>query len=79
MYEKLNSTGVESGYPGILGLIGNARSDSVIYGLPPEKTGKRGRPAADFLCMAGKGASEPDGERLDAVYSVIPLHISVEH
>ena len=28
-----------------LGLIGNARSDSVIYDLPPAKTGKRGRPA----------------------------------
>ena len=28
-----------------LGLIGNARSDSVIYGLPPQRTGKRGRPA----------------------------------
>lgn len=28
-----------------LGLVGNARSDSVIYDLPPVKTGKRGRPA----------------------------------
>ncbi len=27
------------------GLIGNARSDSVIYDLPPQRTGKRGRPA----------------------------------
>ena len=26
-------------------LIGNAGSDSVIYGLPPQRTGKRGRPA----------------------------------
>ncbi|KAI4449869.1 hypothetical protein C823_004402 [Eubacterium plexicaudatum ASF492] len=28
-----------------LDLIGNARSDSVIYDLPPQRTGKRGRPA----------------------------------
>ena len=28
-----------------LGLIGNARLDSVIYDLPPQRTGKRGRPA----------------------------------
>lgn len=29
-----------------LDLIGNARSDSVIYDLPPQPTGKRGRPAS---------------------------------
>ena len=29
-----------------LDLIGNARSDSVIYDLPPKRTGKRGRPAS---------------------------------
>jgi len=28
-----------------LDLIGNARSDSVLYDLPPQRTGKRGRPA----------------------------------
>ena len=28
-----------------LGLIGNARYDSVLYGLAPQPTGKRGRPA----------------------------------
>ena len=28
-----------------LDLIGNARSDSVIYDLPPQPTGKKGRPA----------------------------------
>jgi len=26
-------------------LIGNARSDSVIYDLPPQRTGKKGQPA----------------------------------
>ena len=29
-----------------LDLIGNARSDSVIYDLKPQRTGKRGRPAS---------------------------------
>ena len=29
-----------------LDLIGNARSDSVMYDLPPQPTGRRGRPAA---------------------------------
>ena len=29
-----------------LDMIGNARSDSVIYDLPPQRTGKRGRPAS---------------------------------
>ena len=27
-------------------IIGNAKSDSVIYDLPPQRTGKRGRPAS---------------------------------
>ena len=29
-----------------LDLIGNARSDFILYDLPPQKTGKRGRPAS---------------------------------
>ena len=29
-----------------LDLIGNARSDSVIYDLAPQRTGKKGRPAS---------------------------------
>ena len=42
-------TGCDSSSPGIsysnLDIICNARCDSVIYGLAPEPTGKRGRPA----------------------------------
>ena len=43
-YVKQDLVCVVDEYPN-LGLIGNARSDSVIYDLPPAKTGKRGRPA----------------------------------
>jgi len=48
---------------GNLDIICNARSDSVIYGLPPARTGKRGRPAEhgkklsideDFQLSGGK-------------------------
>ena len=43
-YVKKNLVSVIDEYKN-LGLIGNARSDSVIYDLPPQRTGKRGRPA----------------------------------
>ena len=43
-YAKKDLTGVVSEYPN-LDIICNVRCDSVIYDLPPEKTGKRGRPA----------------------------------
>ena len=43
-YVKKNLVSIVDEYPN-LDLIGNARSDSVIYDLPAAKTGKRGRPA----------------------------------
>ncbi len=43
-YVKKNLVSIVDEYPN-LDLIGNARSDSVIYDLPPAPTGKRGRPA----------------------------------
>ena len=43
-YTKQNLISVINEYPN-LGLIGNARSDSVLYDLAPERTGRRGRPA----------------------------------
>lgn len=43
-YVKKNLVSIVDEYPN-LGLIGNARLDSVIYDLAPVKTGKRGRPA----------------------------------
>ena len=42
-YTKQELIAVIDEYPN-LGLIGNARSDSAIYDLPPAPTGKRGRP-----------------------------------
>ena len=38
-------------YPN-LDLIGNARSDSVIYDLAPAPTGKKGRPAKHGRCLS---------------------------
>ena len=43
-YVKKNLVSIVDEYEN-LDLIGNARSDSVIYDLPPQRTGKRGRPA----------------------------------
>ena len=43
-YVKKNLVSIIDEYEN-LDIIGNARSDSVIYGLPPQRTGKRGRPA----------------------------------
>lgn len=43
-YMKQNLVSIVEEYPN-LDLIGNARSDSVIYDLAPQPTGRRGRPA----------------------------------
>ena len=43
-YVKKNLVSIVDEYEN-LDLIGNARSDSVIYDLPPQRTGKKGRPA----------------------------------
>mgnify|MGYP002526309696 CR=1 FL=1 len=43
-YVKQNLVSIVEEYPN-LDLIGNARSDSVLYDLAPEPTGHRGRPA----------------------------------
>ena len=43
-YVKKNLVSIVDEYEN-LDLIGNARSDSAIYDLPPQPTGKRGRPA----------------------------------
>ena len=44
-YVKKNLVSIVDEYEN-LDLIGNARSDSVIYDLPPQRTGKRGKPAS---------------------------------
>ena len=61
-YVKQNLVSIVDEYPN-LDLIGNARSDSVLYDLAPEPTGHRGRPAKhgrrlsiekDFTLSEGK-------------------------
>ena len=44
-YVKKNLVSIVDEYKN-LDLIGNAKSDSNIYDLPPQRTGKKGRPAA---------------------------------
>ena len=44
-YTKKNLVSIIDEYPN-LDLIGNARIDSVMYDLAPERTGRRGRPAS---------------------------------
>lgn len=44
-YVKKNLVSIIDEYEN-LDIIGNARSDSVIYDLPQQRTGKRGRPAS---------------------------------
>ncbi len=44
-YAKKNLVSIVDEYQN-LGLIGNARSDSVLYDLPPQRTGKKERPAS---------------------------------
>ncbi|KAI4447490.1 hypothetical protein C823_002009 [Eubacterium plexicaudatum ASF492] len=64
-YVKKNLVSIVDEYEN-LDLIGNARSDSVIYDLPPQRTGKRGRPA-----LHGKKLSIQDDFTLSDEKSVI--------
>lgn len=56
-YVKKNLVTIVEEYPN-LDLIGNARSDSVIYDLAPAPTGRKGRPAKH-------------GQRLDEIHPAI--------
>ena len=66
-YVKKNLVSIVDEYEN-LDLIGNARSDSAIYGLPPQRTGKRGRPA-----LHGKKLSIHD----DFILSTKKLEITI--
>ena len=70
-YVKQNLVSIVDEYEN-LDLIGNARSDSVIYDLPPAPTGKKGRPAKhgrrlsiyeDFILSAEKIGDYYTGSR----------------
>ena len=69
-YVKKNLVSIVDEYEN-LDLIGNARSDSVMYDLPPQRTGKRGRPA-----LHGKKLSIHDDftlsdEKIDGYYTAV--------
>ena len=52
-----------------LDLIGNAGSDSVIYGLPPQRTGKRGRPALHGKKLSIQDDFNPSDEKIGDYYT----------
>ena len=56
-------------------LIGNARSDSVIYDLAPAPTGKKGSPAKHGRRLSIYEDFELHREWLDTVYPPVPLLI----
>ena len=54
-----------------LDLIGNARSDSVIYDLPPQPTGKRGRPASHGKRLSIQDDFILSGEKIGGYYMAV--------
>lgn len=87
-YMKKPLVSIPEEYPN-LDMIGNVRADSVLYDLPPERTGRKGRPAGhgkqlsietDFLCLVGEGTlPEPDRKCMDKIYFSVLLWVTVEH
>ena len=66
-YTKQNLISVINEYPN-LGLIGNARSDSVLYDLAPERTGRRGRPAKHGRQLSLENDFTLSDEKIDGYY-----------
>ena len=54
-----------------LDLIGNVRSDSVIYDLPPQRTGKRGRPALHGKKLSIQDDFHPSDEKIGDYYMAV--------
>ena len=57
---------------GNLGMVCNIRVDTALYGLPPARTGKRGRPRkrGDRILLDGVALSEPESG--DWLVGVVP-------
>ncbi len=57
---------------GNLGMVCNIRVDTALYGLPPAKSGKRGRPRkrGDRILLDGVALSEPESR--DWLVGVVP-------
>lgn len=66
-YTKQNLISVIDEYPN-LGLIGNARSDSVLYDPAPERTGRRGRPAKHGRQLSLENDFTLSDEKIDGYY-----------
>ena len=66
-YTKQNLISVIDEYPN-LGLIGNARSDSVLYDPAPERTGRRGRPAKHGRQFSLENDFTLSDEKIDGYY-----------
>ena len=66
-YRKQYLISVINEYPN-LGLIGNARSDSVLYDLAPERTGRRGRPAKHGRQLSLENDFTLSDEKIDGYY-----------
>ena len=69
-YVKKNLVSIVDEYEN-LDLIGNARSDSVIYGLPPQRTGKRGRPALHGKKLSIKNDFTLSDEKIGDYYMAV--------
>ena len=67
-YAKKNLTGMVDEYPN-LDLIGNARTDSVIYDLTPQLTGRRGRPAKNGKRLSMKKDFSLSDEKIGDYYT----------
>ena len=69
-YVKKNLVSIVDEYEN-LDLIGNARSDSVIYGLPPQRTGKRGRPALHGKKLSIRDDFNLSDEKIGDYYTAV--------
>lgn len=67
-YTKQNLVCIIDEYPN-LDLIGNARIDSVMYDLAPERTGRRGRPAKHGKRLSVETDFPLSDEKIDGYYA----------
>ena len=67
-YVKKNMVSIIDEYEN-LDLIGNARSDSVIYDLAPQRTGKRGRPVSHGKKLSIQDDFTLSGEKIGNYYT----------
>ena len=69
-YVKKNLVSIVDEYQS-LGLVGNARSDSVICDLPPQQTGKKGRPASQGKKLSIQDDFTLSDEKIGGYYMAV--------